>query len=136
LVYVDDFAGTGKQFLRNRRHAAAFLAGTFSEFFIGVCICEEAWQRMEDAGVVPLASIVHSRANRPLHGAANLLSEAERAGLLSLSGETYPPKGLGFDELATSVVLYRNAPNTTPLLLRGNLGQRPLCGIVPRYDDM
>ena len=28
---------------------------------------------------------------------------------------------LGFGGVASNVVLYRNAPNTTPLLLRGNL---------------
>ena len=42
LIYIDDFAGTGKQFIRSRRNVAEYVVGTFSEFFLLPCICEEA----------------------------------------------------------------------------------------------
>jgi hypothetical protein len=44
--------------------------------------------------------------------------------------------GLGFSSMATMVVLYRNAPNTTPLVIRGNLDQRSFVGIFPRTTDL
>ena len=33
------------------------------------------------------------------------------------------------------VVLYRNAPNTVPVLLRGNVGQ-DVVGVLPRTTDL
>ncbi len=136
LIYVDDFAGTGRQFLRNRKHAATYVVGTFSEFFIGVCVCEEARLRMEQVGVVPAAAFWHPRSERPLDPSSSLLREGQRTSLLGLSAEIHPNGGLGFGGLATSIVLYRNAPNSTPLLLRGNLGQAPFRGVLPRFDDL
>ena len=34
------------------------------------------------------------------------------------------------------VVLYRNAPNTVPVMLRGNVNQKPYFGIFPRTIDL
>ncbi len=34
------------------------------------------------------------------------------------------------------VVLYRNAPNSVPALLRGSQNQVPFAGIFPRTTDM
>ena len=134
LIYVDDFAGTGKQFARSRTHAAEYVVGAFSEFFLLPCICEEALSMVEEAGVVPLAGFVHERSARPLLAECNDLSAGCREGLVKLSQEKFRRRGisLGFSGLATNVVLYRNAPNTTPLLFRGNLRQDPIRGIVPK----
>jgi hypothetical protein len=44
--------------------------------------------------------------------------------------------GLGYKGLATMVVLYRNAPNTVPVMLRGNVNQKPYFGIFPRWIDL
>lgn len=136
LIYVDDFAGTGKQFARNRTHAFQFVIGSFSEFFLLPCICEEASDRLEQLGVVPVTGRVHTKAERPLHPTSDIFVNETKEGLLSLCKQIHQQKGLGFDKLATSVVLYRNAPNSTPLVLRGNLKQKPHCGILPRYDDL
>ena len=135
IVYVDDFVGTGKQFRRNRRRVAEFAAGAFSEFLLTVCACEEAWGRIDPEGVNIYTVLRHLKAERPIRTESSLISSRERGQLLRICGRFHPTEGKGFDGLATSVVLYRNAPNTTPLMLRGNLGQHPLCGVLPRWDD-
>jgi hypothetical protein len=136
IVYVDDFAGSGKQFVRNRTHAAEFIAGSFSEFFLAVCICEEADEQCRSIGVEPVAQITHRREERPLHNESTLLEAAEKEAMRGLCRSINKETGLGFKKLATSVVLYRNAPNTMPLVLRGSLGQAPVKGLTPRYDDL
>ncbi len=138
IIYVDDFAGTGKQFTRSREAVADEVVGAFSEFFLLPCICEEASSKIRALGVEPRATIVHKRSERPLLRESGLLSSERLEGLLALSGQHWGPprKSLGFKGLATNVVLYRNAPNTTPLIFRGHLEQQPLRGIVPRFDDL
>ena len=137
IVYVDDFAGTGKQFMRSRKSVAEFVAGAFSEFLLLPCICEEAYSRIEAAGIKPQIAFVHKKSERPLLDDCNFLGRRQRERLVTLSHEIWGrANALGFDRMATNVVFYRNAPNTTPLIFRGNLGQRPKHGIVPRYDDL
>ncbi len=138
LIYVDDFAGTGKQFVRSRERAAEFVAGSFSEFFLLPCICEEALTRIKESGVAPRPGFVHQKSERPLLEECNTLPDVRRKQLVELCYRFWGRRkvSLGFDGLATNVVFYRNAPNTTPLLFRGNLGQEPFRGIVPRFDDL
>ena len=38
--------------------------------------------------------------------------------------------------MAAMVILYRNAPDNVPVLLRGSGGQAPYIGIFPRTTDM
>ena len=138
IIYVDDFAGTGKQFVRSRRRVAEYIAGAFSEFFLIPCVCEEALLKCKAAGVETRFGFVHKRSQRPLLQECKFLPYDRREELVTLSrtqfGDTKPL--LGFDGLATNVIFYRNAPNTTPLLFRGNLYQEPIHGIVPRFDDL
>ena len=138
IIYVDDFAGTGKQFSRSRQRVAEYITGGFSEFFLVPCICEEAIEQCKKIGVQVESGFVHSRSQRPLHSQSEFLSPNKRKELLRICrkkiGAGKPI--LGFDSLATNVVLYRNAPNTTPLVFRGNLRQQPVHGILPRFDDL
>lgn len=136
IVYVDDFCGTGSQFLRNRSQIAEHVTGAFSEFVLAPVICEEAYARVEDVGVVPIAGLKHTRGERPLHPACDLLPQDLKQRITDICYNMHPKLGLGFGELATMVVFYRNAPNTMPLVFRGNLGQSPLRGIFPRSDDL
>ncbi len=138
IIYVDDFAGTGKQFHRNHEWAAQFILGTFSEFFIAPVICEEAYQRIEESGVVAVSSCVHTTDQRPLHRESKILSDHWKRHIIDLCKEINPnPKAsLGFGNLATMVVFYLNAPNTMPLVFRGSLKQSPYRGIFPRSDDL
>ncbi len=138
IIYVDDFAGTGKQFVRSRRAVARFARGSFSEWLLLPCICEEALSRVKNLGVEPRAGLIHRCSERPLREECHFLTQEERERLVDLSTERLgrPKVSLGFDGLATNVILYRNAPNTTPLIFRGNLGQKPLHGVVPRFDDL
>lgn len=137
IIYVDDFAGTGKQFARTRKRVAEYIVGGFSEFLLVPCICEEALNRCRDIGVQAESRFIHLRAERPLRKGSNLLSIDTKMRLLRLFREYFGAgkRSLGFDGLATNILVYRNAPNTTPLVFRGNRGQTPLHGIVPRFDD-
>jgi hypothetical protein len=136
IVYVDDFAGSGRQFLRNRAIIAPFITGNFAEFIIAACICEEAVTAIESAGVVPLSGLVHQKSERPLHSECSILQPEIKKQFVALCEQIHPSAGLGFKRMATMVVLERNAPNTTPLLFRGNLHQDPMKGIFPRWDDL
>ena len=82
IIYVDDFSGTGKQFIRNRMHAASFVIGTFAEFFLLACICEEAIMMLDEVGVVPIYGRKHMRAN-DLYTRAHELSPLPRRRLSS-----------------------------------------------------
>ena len=136
IVYVDDFAGTGKQFMRSRKNVAEYVVGAFSEFLLLPCICEEAKERIEQAGVETQSGFVHHRSERPLLNGSDLLDRNAREEIIALSEEQWGRRvALGFDGLATNVIIYRNSPNTTPLLFRGHIGQEPRLGIVPRFDE-
>lgn len=137
IIYVDDFAGTGRQFLKSRERVAEYIVGSFSEFFLLTCICEEAKTSIESVGVETKYGFVHFRAERPLLDDCSHFDSRFKCQLLELSHSHWNKKSaLGYRGLATSIVFYRNAPNTTPLVLRGNLGQHPWHGILPRYDDL
>ena len=137
IIYVDDFAATGRQFTRSREIVFNEIRGGFSEFFLLPCICEEAHSRIGDSGVEPRAGTIHRRSERPLLEQCDSLSAECRRELLALSLAYWPLEwASGYGGLATNVVFYSNAPNTTPLLFRGHIGQSPLRGIVPRYNDL
>ena len=136
VVYVDDFAGSGKQFIKNRNLIAQFIGNNFAEFFLVACLCEEARDRLEEAGVIPVAGLIHLKEDRPLHEISTALLPEQKQRLINLSSQLYPPTGLGFQRMASMVILSRNAPNNVPQLLRGNAGQHPSRGLFPRWDDL
>ncbi len=136
VVYVDDFAGTGKQFCETRKFISQSIVGNFSEFLLVPCLCEEAVHRLGKEGVDFYAGMVHSRAARPLHENSSILDTETKDRLRQVCLGLHNKAGLGFSSLATMVVLYRNAPNTTPLILRGNLDQSHFVGIFPRTTDL
>ena len=137
IIYVDDFSATGNQFLKSRNRVAQYIAGTFSEFFLLTCICEEAKSIIEEVGVEAKYGFIHYREERPLLNECHHFDTKSKKELLKLSYSHWKQhKALGYSGLATNVVFYRTTPNTTPLILRGDLGQRPWHGILPRYDDL
>lgn len=75
IIYVDDFAGTGKQFSGNRDWTAQYIIGSFSEFFLAPVICAEAWRRIESSGVVPVSNFTHTTDQRPLHQESKILPD-------------------------------------------------------------
>jgi len=135
VVYVDDFAGTGKQFCRNRNAMADYIVGSFSEFLLAPAICEEADRRIRTLGVEPIMHLLHTVDQRPLHRCCCGLSQARKVKVLDLCKQINRNCARGFGDLATMVVFYSNAPNTMPLVFRGNRGQSPYVGIFPRFDD-
>lgn len=137
IIYVDDFSATGNQFIESRDIVFNSIEGAFSEFFLLPCVCEEAHQQITAKGVEPRASILHLRSERPLREECDFISAKRREELLTLSLGYWPRKwSLGYGGLATNVVFYSNAPNTTPLIFRGSIGQSPVQGIVPRFNDL
>lgn len=137
LIYVDDFIGTGNQFCEERDFAAKnFVLNTFSEFLIATSICEEAFYQIGQRGIEAFTGHVHSKAERPLHANSTIFSPADKEQLGLMCRGVSPRFGLGYHGLATMVVLYRNAPNTVPVILRGSLNQAPFSGIFPRTTDL
>jgi hypothetical protein len=136
VIYVDDFAGTGRQFCDTRKFVAQSIVGTFSEFLLVPCLCEEAVHRLGKDGIDFYTGMVHSRADRPLHENSSILDQETKDRFRQICLGIHNRMGLGFSGLATMVVLYRNAPNTTPLIIRGNLDQKTFVGIFPRTTDL
>jgi hypothetical protein len=135
IVYIDDFVGTGNQFCGSRDFLIEHVVGTFSEFLITPCICEEAIYELGKRGVESLSEHVHLKGERPLHANCTRFNQSIKKRLIEIAMQIDPKGGLGYKNLASMVVLYRNAPNGVPLLLRGNLGQKPYKGILPRTQD-
>jgi hypothetical protein len=76
-----------------------------------------------------------------LRDAANLerlgsFEEADKERLELMCRGVNPRSALGYRGLATMVVLYRNAPNTVPPILRGSRNQAPFFGIFPPTTDL
>jgi hypothetical protein len=136
LIYVDDFLGTGNQFCRERDDVARIMVGTFSEFLLAPCICEEAIYEISQRGVEAFTGHVHSKAERPLHANSPLFVQTEKDRMELICKGINRVGALGYKGLATMVVLYRNAPNTVPAVLRGSLNQTPFKGIFPRTTDL
>jgi hypothetical protein len=136
LIYVDDFVGTGNQFCAERDFAAKSFIGTFSEFILAPSICEEAYYQIGERGIEAFTGHVHSKAERPLHANSSLFGSDEKERLELACKGVNNRFGLGYQKLATMVVLYRNAPNTVPAILRGSLNQTPFAGIFPRTTDL
>lgn len=136
LVYVDDFAGTGRQFSDTRKFVVQSIVGNFSEFLLVPCLCEEAVHRLGKEGIDFYTGMVHSRADRPLHENSPILDTETKDRLRQMCLGIHNRVGLGFSALATMVVFYRNAPNTTPLIIRGSLDQKNFVGIFPRTTDL
>jgi hypothetical protein len=136
LIYVDDFVGTGTQFCEARDFAAQFIEGTFSEFLLVPCICEEGIYPLGERGIEAFAGHVHSKAERPLHENSTLLDKKAKSRLIELCKQIDPTIGVGFKSSAAMVVLYRNAPDNIPILFRGSEHQNPFVGIFPRTTDL
>ena len=136
LIYVDDFVGTGNQFCKERQFAVQSVVGTFSEFLLVPCICEEGIYKLAKEGVEAVAGHVHSKVERPLHDNSHLLDSAAKQRMREINRGISAKMGLGYNDLATMVILYRNAPNTAPAVFRGSPNQAPFAGLFPRWKDL
>lgn len=135
IVYVDDFAGTGTQLKAARSDVREYIDGNFSEFFLLPCICEEALSIVEAEGVVAKFDRCHLKSERPLLPESTYLGRAARQRLVDHSYEIWGMGSLGFRMLATNVILSHGAPDTTPMIFRGDKGQASWFGIVPRWAE-
>ena len=136
IVYVDDFLGTGDQFCESRDFMMENVVGNFAEFLVVPCICEEAYARLTKIGVDVFTANIHARAERPLHNDSSILKPEVKSRLRDLCAKIQAQNALGYKDLASMVVLYRNAPDTFPKIFRGNQGQSPFVGLIPRISDL
>lgn len=137
IIYVDDFSGTGNQFCNVREFIGQFIAGNFSEYFLLHTVCEEAIIEISKTGVDHWAYSIHEKKVRPMHESSTILTKAQRLTLEELSKRGVKKKGaLGYHDLASMIVFYKNAPNGLPPLFRGDRGQKKLLGLVPRTSDL
>ena len=136
IIYVDDFAASGDQFAAVREFLAEHIIGNFAEFFLLPVICEEAHSKLSKLGVEPITRTIHSKADRPLHPHSSLFDNASKDRLINICRQIDKRSALGYQELATMVVFYRNSPNTLPVILRGCVKQHPWMGILPRTTDL
>ena len=135
IIYVDDASGTGNQFCEVRDFLADHIVGSYSEFFLVVSICEEALAELGKRAVEPVSAFVHTKADRPLHPNSTIMGLSAKRRLIEIAQSIDRAGALGYRGLASMQVIYRNAPNTVPVILRGNIGQR-FVGIVPRTTDL
>jgi hypothetical protein len=99
------------------------------------CICEEGFSTISREGIEVVPGLVHER---PLHGYCADFDHVARERLIEWSRERFADdyyEGLGYKRLATSVVLCTNAPDTTPLVLRGS-AEAQFEGVFPRFNDL
>lgn len=90
---------------------------------------------MDERGIQAFTGHKHLKAERPLTASSTVFDEEERSRLINIC-QGISKFGLGYKDLATMVVLYRNAPNTIPVIFRGSLNQTPYFGIFPRTIDL
>jgi hypothetical protein len=135
LIYVDDFIGSGNQFCKEHDFISNSFVGTFSEFLIVPSICEEALAKLEERAIQVYAGHRHAKSERPLHEESTIFTSTERS-RLGVVCRGINRFGLGYRDMSTMVVLYRNAPNTVPVILRGNTSQSPYFGVFPRFADL
>lgn len=136
IIYIDDFVGSGNQFNRARIFLMQNVVGTFSEFLLVPSICEEGYAKLNELGVTVHAGHIHAKAERPLHQHSHLMHSEGRNRLIQICRDIRPNTSLGYESLATMVVLYRNAPNSIPAILRGSDKQEPFYGLFPRFKDL
>lgn len=136
IVYVDDFAGTGNQFCESRDFVVEYTVGNFAEFFLAPYVCEEAVQQLRERGVEPVTAGIHRIRDRVLRSESNLVSEQVRLQLTGLCLKIDDKFALGYRNLGSMIVFYRNAPNGVPVVIRGSQNQEPYVGILPRTTDL
>jgi hypothetical protein len=136
IIYVDDFIGSGEQLGDERDFAMQFAVGNFVEFALVPSICEEGLIALEQRGIEVFAGHVHKKAERPLHNDSTILDLSTRDRLRTICNNIDGQIALGHRNMAVMVVLYRNAPDNVPVLLRGNAHQTPYVGVFPRTTDL
>lgn len=136
IIYVDDFVGSGTQLCHARDFAAQYVVGTFAEFVLVPCICEEGRERLEGLGIEVFSGHVHMKSERPLSTDSTLFDAKAKERMREVCESIDQRSALGFGGMAVMVVLYRNAPDNVPVLLRGSPGQTQFIGVFPRTTDM
>jgi hypothetical protein len=136
IIYIDDFVGSGDQLIEARSVVMESVVGNFAEFLLVPSICEEGYKRLTDLGIAVYSGHIHAKAERPLLENSHLLEDDERERLIALCKGIRHNTGLGYGNLATMVVLYRNAPDSLPAVLRGSDKQKPFYGLFPRVKDL
>lgn len=137
IVFVDDFAGSGEQFVKaHKGWSGAIQRYSPTTYFLACIMCSPAIDRTSQEGVIATPGREHrtsemfsecTQAQCGFEGACILRSYAE---------EIHSALPLGFKNMGSMVVLFRNSSNNMPFLIRGTLGQRVWKGLFPRRDQL
>jgi hypothetical protein len=136
IIYVDDFLGTGNQFCKSRDIVAQQILGRWVEFIVAPYICEEAIEKLEKRSIEHRAMAVHTKTERFLHPDSEQCPRDLKLKLLRVCRRVDRRYSLGYHNLGSMIVYSRNCPNTVPAVLRGNKGQDPFVGLIPRTSDL
>jgi hypothetical protein len=136
IVYVDDFIGSGRQFCGARDFWMQYIFGEFAEFMLAPSVCEEGQRALIERGIEVVADNIHYKTDRALMETSNFMRGEDRKRVVEICEKINPKMALGVDGMATMVVFYRNSPNQTPAILRGNKNLQPFRGLFPRTTDL
>ncbi len=137
VIFVDDFAGTGKQF--SGSHSAwsgAIQHLNPTTYFLACVMCTPAIEAVTGIGVIPLPCIEHTTSEMFKAVCKASLSFEDQCHMMSYAKEIQNKFPLGFDHLGSMYVMYRNSSNNMSFLLRGTHGQRVWLGLFPRRDQL
>lgn len=137
VVFVDDFAGTGKQFCdaHSAWNATMQLHNPVT-YFVTCVMCSPAVHKIGSIGVIPSPGIEHRTVEMFKQACEEACGFDGYCALMSYAKEIHSKLPLGFDNMGTMILMYRNAPNNMPFLLRGTQGQRVWYGLFPRKDQL
>lgn len=132
IVFVDDFAGTGRQAVRIWSVIKELVASEAKTFLLLTAATTQAIKKIENE--TPLkVSVTHvlNDKNNIFHGSSQLFTEMERAVLLTYCRKADRTIPKGFGDCGLIFVLSHKTPNNSVPILHANHPQWN--GILPRY---
>ncbi|HWD37966.1 MAG TPA: hypothetical protein VG944_03905 [Fimbriimonas sp.] len=137
VIFLDDFVGTGDQFLKSFRAWSDALGGRGARFvLIAAVACEEGKEKIEDKGALVQAPVIHTRGERLWQYCHENVGEDQMKRFAVLACELRTTQPFGHRNGGSMVVLSRNRPNNVSILFRGTDGQRIWYGLFPRSDQL
>lgn len=137
VVFVDDFAGTGQQFIEaHKGWSSAIQPYSPVTYFVACVMCTPAITKVTVAGVIPSPGVEHKQEDMFERYSHQYCGFDGHCILMSYATEIHSRWPLGFNNMGAMTVIYRNSANNMPFLLRGTQGQRVWRGLFPRIDQL
>jgi hypothetical protein len=137
VIFVDDFAGSGRQFAGSfEAWKSAVSLPAVTSVLVTVVMCPEALEKVQALGVETKHAVLHGPDDRFQVACKLRVGEQGYAVLASYARELHSRYPYGMYDMGCMTVLYRNSNNNIPYLLRGTKGQRVWIGLFPRADQL